>query len=270
MRPQNNLIKLRAFAKINLTLKVSPKRSDGYHEIDSIMQSVSLHDEIELKKIPSGVKISCTIDIKDNIAAKAAQMVLKECNIDGGVDIHINKQIPLAAGMAGGSADAAAVIYGINALYGLNLHVTKLMDIGSRIGSDVPFCLVGGTARCTGIGERVEKLDQRSGNSFILVVPDISVPTRSVYEEFDRLGPSGEDNELERPAVDLFPGIAKEKQRLMGITGEKWKMSGSGPTLFMEMRDLSEAEKFSPLLQASGIKFNIVRLMEHGVETVSG
>lgn len=155
MQPQNNgPLKLRAYAKINLSLKVSGKRPDGYHDIDSVLQSISLHDEVELKPSASGIKVHCIPHIEGNIAEKGAKMLLEEIKLAKGVEISIKKNIPVSSGLAGGSADAAAVLIGLNKLFNLNLHMTKLIEIGANIGSDVPFCLIGGTARCTGKGRR--------------------------------------------------------------------------------------------------------------------
>jgi 4-diphosphocytidyl-2-C-methyl-D-erythritol kinase len=258
MRSPSSPLQIKAFAKINLSLKVSAKRSDGYHDIDSIMQSISLHDIVEIKPSSSGFKVKCSIDIPNNIAAKTAELMFGE--------ISIKKNIPLAAGLAGGSADAAAVIFGINSLYGLNLHFHRLMEIAAKVGSDVPFCLIGGTARCTGRGEKIEKVGPSSGDAFILVVPDISVTTKLVYEEFDKGLPVFAGNDLEGPAIRLFPGIKAEKEKLNGLTGKIWRMSGSGPSLFMELDNVSESERFTEVLSKNQIRFHVVVRVPQGVE----
>jgi 4-diphosphocytidyl-2-C-methyl-D-erythritol kinase len=266
---KNNSIKLRAYAKLNLSLKVIGKRPDGYHDIDSLMQSVSLHDEIDLKVIDSGVKVKCSISgIEDNTAQKAAELLLAEAKINAGVHIQINKNIPLSAGLGGGSADAAATLIGINKLFDLNFHKEKLMQLGAKIGSDVPFCLVGGTARCTGRGETVVRENPRSGASFILVIPRISVPTRQVYEKFDKVGKGSSENDLEKAATALFPEIGRIKETLISETKQDWKMSGSGSALYLELRDLSDAEKYMESVNKLDAIHHVVKRMDAGVDII--
>lgn len=266
-KAKNNHIKLRAYAKINLSLKVTGKRADGYHNIDSIMQSVSLHDEVEVREIPSGIKVKCSPDIAENIAEKAATLLLEEIKLVKGVEISIKKHIPVASGLGGGSADAAAAIIGMDHVLGLNLHKTKLMEIGAKIGSDVPFCIVGGTCRVAGRGEKVEKTNPHSSAAFILVIPKLEVSTKAVYDEFDKMGAGKNGNDLELAATKLFPEIKKIKDSLVKATGGNWKMSGSGPSLFMELMDMSDAEKHVDKLK--GFEYHIVKRMDLGVETIN-
>ena len=155
-------MKLKAYAKINLTLDVTGKREDGYHTLDTVMQTVSVWDELEIKKINKpGIRLFCNreylpVDTK-NTAFRAAQYFFEHCGITGqGLTIHIRKYVPSRAGMGGGSADAAAVLHGLNKMFKANLPLETLVELGAKVGADVPFCVVGGTCRCQGIGEQVE------------------------------------------------------------------------------------------------------------------
>jgi len=264
---KNNAIKLRAYAKLNLSLKIIGKRSDGYHDIDSIMQSISLHDEVDINIIESGIKIHCSIPgIENNTAQKAAGLLLAEAKIKTGVNIQIKKNIPISAGLGGGSADAAATLIGLNKLFDLNLHKDILLEIGAKIGSDVPFCLVGGTAKCRGKGEIVEKINPQTGSVFMLVIPKIEVSTKAVYDKYDQVDIGPSENALEKAAVILFPEIGKIKESLNRATGQTWKMSGSGPTLYLELRDLSEAEKYTDAVSSLNAIHHVVKRTDIGVE----
>jgi len=268
MRSQkNNAIKLRAYAKLNLSLKITGKRPDGYHDIDSIMQSISLHDEIDLKIIGSEINVHCSIPgIENNTVQKAAFLLLAEAKIKTGVNIQIKKNIPISAGLGGGSADAAATLIGLNKLFDLNLHRDKLLEIGAKIGSDVPFCLVGGTARCTGRGEKMEKINPRTGSSFMLAIPKVKVSTKVVYDKYDETGAGPSENALEKAAFSLFPEIGKMKKTLDKATGQDWKMSGSGPTLYIALGDLSEAEKYQDAVSSLNAIHHVVKRTDVGVE----
>jgi len=269
MPQKSDFVKLRAFAKLNLSLKITGKRPDGFHEIDSIMQSISLHDEVEIAPSAGGITVHCSAaEIKDNTAIKAAELILSEAKRTAGVNIHIKKNIPLASGMAGGSADAAATLIGMNKLFGLNLHIEKLIELGGKIGSDVPFCMVGGTARCTGRGEKILRLNPHSGAAFILVFPDLALPTKLVYDKFDIVGPGKNGNDLEKAAFELFPVISELKCELESETGRTWKMSGSGPTLFMELDGLADSEKHLEVLSGMNLRYQVSKRMDSGVEFI--
>jgi 4-diphosphocytidyl-2-C-methyl-D-erythritol kinase len=264
---KNDHVRLRAFAKINLSLKILGKRDDGYHDIDSIMLSVSLHDEIILKPSDAGITVNCsTPGIKNNIVQRASELLFTEAKIKTGADITIKKNIPLSAGLGGGSADAAATLVGLNSLFGLNMHIGKLMEIAAKLGADVPFCLVGGTARCLGIGDKIEKINPKTGSAFLLVMPRIQVSTRDVYNRYDEIGSGDSDNELERAAFGMFPKIGEIRETLDGITRKGWKMSGSGPALYLELMDLSESEKYLPLISKLDCVNHLVKRMDFGVE----
>lgn len=199
-------MRLKAHAKINLTLDITRKRHDGYHDLDTVMQSISLYDTVDLTKNKQGVinltcsKITLPLDIH-NTAYKAAELIFKHCGItDTGVNIHINKNIPSEAGMGGGSADAATVINGMNKLFDLNLTREELVEIGSKVGADVPFCLKCSTSRCTGIGDVIEELKPLPDCHILICKPDVGVSTAYAYDVCDKY-----------PQDDYFlsPGITK-------------------------------------------------------------
>ena len=186
-------IVLEAAAKLNLSLDITGIREDGYHLLDSVMQSIGLYDKVILVKTESGV--SLTVDNPNipsdnkNTAYKAAEVFFAETGILGGVEISIEKNIPFFAGMGGGSADAAAVIVGLNELYETNLPVERLQELGLKVGADVPFCIVGGTARVRGIGEIVEPLTNLDSALFVVVMPkDKGISTKEAYGRYDKLG----------------------------------------------------------------------------------
>lgn len=251
-------IRISAPAKINLSLDINGTRADGYHNVEMIMQSIALHDVIEITKIPRGIELASSSeklpDGKENLAYRAAELILRENNINKGVAIYIDKNIPLAAGLAGGSTDAAAVLNGINILFDLDLDYYLLQELASRIGMDVVFCLRGGTVLATERGDNLSQLPDIKRQDLILVKPPISVSTARIYQEYDRLQP-----EVNVPTRALVEAI-KSKDKLDWNQG--WKnvlqpvtekmvtdvreiinllknfnlnfitMSGSGPTIY--------------------------------------
>lgn len=253
---------LRAFAKINLSLFIVGKRPDGYHEIDSVMQSVSLFDEIKISKNSGGINISFDLDTlpkgQDNIAYKAADLFFSETGIVPGCDIFISKRIPIAAGLAGGSADAAAVLVGLNSIFDSKMTQEDLMILGSKIGSDVPFCTVGGLCRCLGRGEIVQQLKDEEktvadGTYFVLVKPDFPVSTKWAYENFDFsqkkiFNPDDGitlHNDLESVVIKKYPEIDDIKKQMVRLGAVYSQMSGSGPTVFCIANDFETAKKIS-------------------------
>ena len=176
-------------AKLNLTLDVLGKRPDGYHELETVMQSVDLRDEVYITLTDRpGIKVDISRDDlpRDLLAGKAAQVFLSYVNLpDQGVEVYINKRIPDKAGLAGGSSDAAAVIRGLDALLDTGLSETELLDISGRVGSDVPFCLLGGTRLCRGCGEIMTELPELPDCSIVIVKPDFSVSTPELFAALD-------------------------------------------------------------------------------------
>lgn len=261
------MISLKAHAKINLSLDVLNKRDDGYHNLRMIMQTIQLHDTIFIEKIPSGVEIDCVASYvpnnSTNIACKAAEAMISKFNLDAGVRIKIDKKVPVAAGLAGGSADAAAVIKGVNSLFNLSIQQNELMDIASTIGADVPYCIMGGTALAEGIGEELTSLSLLKDIPILIVKPKIGVSTAWVYKnlDFDKIisRPDTEAlisaiqnkdikfiaqnmrNVLESVTVIKHPIIEKIKKILLEEGAIGSMMSGSGPSVFGIFEDKDKA-----------------------------
>lgn len=251
-------IKIPAPAKINLALDIQDKRPDGYHNVEMIMQSIGLADVITIKKSDEGIKVTTSNDRlsggKSNLAYQAAELILSETGVKSGVEIDIKKNIPLSAGLAGGSTDAAAVLKGINKLYQSGLTQVQLANLAARIGSDVPFCLRGGTAYAHGRGELIKQLPDIKKIYLVLVKPPVSVSTARIYQEYDRILPErkssidkfhvllkeGKDikwnegwyNILEPVTTTIVPDIIKIKNLLLKKGAIFSLMSGSGPTVF--------------------------------------
>lgn len=260
---------IKAYAKINLGLDVVKRLPNGYHQIRTVMQSVNICDELTLEKRGGGISVSTDSDElpvdEDNLVYKAARLMLEKGEISSGVHIHLQKRIPIAAGMAGGSADAAAVMKGINRLYDLNLSPEPLAGYGVRIGADVPYCLMGGTVLAEGIGERLTRLPPMPDCSVLVAKPDINVSTKFVYEHLDTKGISRHpdidgmcgalhagalrgiaermENVLETVTIPAHPiiEILKDKMRELGAMNSL--MSGSGPTVFGLFEDRSLARQ---------------------------
>lgn len=278
-------LRLRSFAKINLSLKILGLRADGYHEIDSQMQTVSLCDEIELSVSGSGVSVRCDSPLvpsgEANIAYRAARHFLDFCKIDAGLNVNINKRIPVAAGLAGGSSNAAAVLNGCDILFKTALSRTQISSLGADVGSDVPFCLVGGRARIRGRGEIVEQLSILPKMHFVLVVPDIKVPTKWAYEEFDRwamrkkgtmrhLEPRDSANEtfmndFEEAISSKFPEIKRIKQVLLSAGSTAASMSGSGPAVYGLAQDEAAAKRISEVLLKDFPRTFVVSNVNYGL-----
>ena len=186
-----NSISLKSRAKINLSIDVIGKREDGYHIVEMIMQTIDLYDDIKLKELEEDniiIKSECSyIPLnEDNIVYKAAKLIKEKMDIKKGIEIFIKKNIPVAAGMAGGSSNAAAVLVGLNELWKLCLSKDELRDLGLKLGADVPFCIEGGTALAEGIGEKLTYIKGINKDVNILVCkPDIFVSTKEVYQSLD-------------------------------------------------------------------------------------
>ena len=180
-------IQLKALAKINLVLDVLRRREDGYHEVKMIMQTIGLHDDLEIRKTKTpGIQVKTNLYYlptnENNLVYKAAKLLMDEFQIQDGVSIQLKKRIPVAAGMAGGSSDGAAVLWGINQMYGLGLSMQALMERGVRLGADVPYCIQRGTALAEGIGEKLSVLPPMPKCTILIAKPGISVSTKFVYE----------------------------------------------------------------------------------------
>lgn len=185
-------MKIKAYAKINLSLDITGKREDGFHTLDTVMQSVSVCDEVEINRVEEpGVRLRCSkeylpVDEK-NTAYRAAQLFLRRCGLEGeGVELSIRKTIPSRAGMGGGSADAAAVLLGLNQLYGAGLDLAGLVSLGVQVGADVPFCIRGGACRCTGVGEILEPAPSLPDCFLVICKPPAGMSTPRAYALVDR------------------------------------------------------------------------------------
>ncbi len=259
-----NTLTLYAPAKINYLLDVIGKRPDGYHELRMIMQRVNLCDEISLTITDTpGITVTCdakgTPDGPGNIAWKAARALFDIFETDKGIRIEILKRIPVAAGLGGGSSDAASVLMGMNTLFNLGLTEQKLMDIGCKLGADVPFFIFKKTALAEGVGEKLSPLNDIPKCWILLVNPGVRVSTAWVYRSL-QLTNRGElnkmpeffesiehlvsylSNDLESVTITAFPVIADIKARMMNSGAVGSLMSGSGPTVFGVFKSFAEAE----------------------------
>ena len=267
----DTLLTLSANAKINLTLDILGTREDGYHEVAMIMQEISLHDTLSMGKINQGISLTIVIEgqqgtlpaDESNLCWKAAALVQKEYNLQEGVEIHLTKRIPMAAGLAGGSADAAAVLKGMNHLFRLGMTEARLCELGARLGSDIPFCIMGGTMLATGRGEVLTRLPSFPRLSVVLAKPPVGVSTAWAYKTYDA-GYDGPhpDNEAMLEAIhggdahkaaDLLcnvlegvtetehPVIADYKRLMIEHGAMASMMSGSGPTVFGLVREKQQA-----------------------------
>ncbi len=261
---------MKAYAKINLGLDVLRRREDGYHDVRMIMQNVSLYDKLTLKKIPKDeILLSSNVgslpNNEKNLVYKAISLIKKECGVTGGVKAELEKKIPMAAGMAGGSADAAAALVGMNRLFELGLSMEQLMEMGVKIGADVPYCIMGGTALSEGIGEILTPLKPLPHCYILIAKPRISVSTRFVYEnleadklqshpDIDGMMAAIEEDDLKGVADRLanvletvtekkYPIIGKIKAAMVEAGALNSLMSGSGPTVFGIFEDKETAKK---------------------------
>lgn len=267
---QAGCVVVRAPAKINLFLEVLAKRADGYHEIATLMVAINLFDTLEMRALPAG-KIELTCDEPalstgpDNLVQKAAHALCATAGLKGGASIHLKKRIPMAAGLGGGSSDAAAALTGLNDLWKLGLSITQLSSIGSRLGSDVPFFLTAHAAWCTGRGDHVSPVTAGKPTWLVLVCPANGCSTAEVYRRV-RIPAHAEDgngmiealrtgnveemgkrlhNRLEEAAGAVTPDVRFWKQRLASLHPAGTVMTGSGSTVFGLCRDEAEAKRIA-------------------------
>ena len=273
-------ISLKALAKINLGLDVVRRRDDGYHEVRMIMQTINLFDRLEIKKIKeSAIKIHTNLFFlpvnENNLVYKAAKLLIDEFGIQEGVCVGLTKQIPVAAGMAGGSTDAAAMLFGMNRLFGLGLSKKQLMERGVKIGADVPYCIMRGTALAEGIGDKLSPLPAMVKCPVLIAKPQISVSTKFVYQnlklddktvhpDIDRLIEDIRNkdlkavsdhmgNVLESVTIPNYPVISQIKEQMMDSGAVGSMMSGSGPTVFGLFDDSRTAQLAFGKIKRSGL-----------------
>lgn len=261
---------LKALAKINLGLDVLGRRENGYHDVRMVMQTIHLYDDVILEKTKEpGIHLETNLSYlpvdENNIAYKAAKLLRDEFGITEGIRIRLKKFIPVAAGMAGGSTNAAAVLFGMNRMYGLGLTEQQLKDRGVKLGADVPYCIMRGTVLAEGIGEILTPLPPMPKCYVLIAKPGISVSTKIVYEKFDALKDvehpdidrlmlglengklaevaSSMGNVLEGVTIGLYPVIENIKQVMIQEGALNAMMSGSGPTVFGIFEDRRTAKK---------------------------
>ena len=252
-------ISLKALAKINLGLDVVRRREDGYHEVRMIMQTIHLYDRLDIKRTKeSGIQIQTNLSFlpvnENNLIYKAAKLLMDEFSITDGVSVKLDKRIPVAAGMAGGSTDAAAMLFGMNRLFSLGLTKRQLMERGVQIGADVPYCIMRGTALAEGIGEALSPLPPMVKCPVLIAKPSISVSTKFVYQNLklddttihpdidllidDIKAKNLHDiaahmgNVLETVTIPNYPVIDEIKKHMLSNGAVGAMMSGSGPTVF--------------------------------------
>lgn len=263
-------MKIKAYAKINISLDVvGKKEEDGYHLLKMIMQNIDLYDEIYVEKCKQDIKLDCNksyvpTDFR-NLAYKAAILFKERYNIEDGVYINIIKNIPVSAGLAGGSADAAAILKAMNRIFEINASDEELMELGLKLGADIPYCIKGGTALCEGIGEKITELKPFKDKILVLVKPGFGVSTKEVYKAFeldkarvhpktDKLINAMENDDLYYVAnnmKNLLENVTLRKHNILirikddmercGAIGSM--MSGSGPSVFAFFNDMLKAQR---------------------------
>lgn len=271
-------ISLKALAKINLGLDVVRRREDGYHEVRMIMQTIHLYDRLDIKRTKeSGIQIQTNLSFlpvnENNLIYKAAKLLMDEFSITDGVSVKLDKRIPVAAGMAGGSTDAAAMLFGMNRLFSLGLTKRQLMERGVQIGADVPYCIMRGTALAEGIGEELSQLPPMVKCPVLIAKPSISVSTKFVYQnlklddatihpDIDRLIAdiraknlydiaAHMGNVLETVTIPNYPVIDEIKKHMLSHGAVGAMMSGSGPTVFGLFDDEATAKKAYKAMRSS-------------------
>ena len=254
-----NQIELKALAKINLGLDVLGRRENGYHDVRMVMQSIYLYDEVRIEKAePEEISVISNLSFlptgEGNIAYKAAKLLKDEFQIKDGIKITLNKHIPVAAGLAGGSSNAAAVLFGMNRMFWLGLSQKELMERGVKLGADVPYCIMRGTVLAEGIGEELSVLPAMPKCTVLIAKPPVSVSTKVVYEALDsgtivkhpdidgiieglqnrdlRQVAASMGNVLEDVTIPMHPVIEDIKNEMKACGALNAMMSGSGPTVF--------------------------------------
>lgn len=251
-------ITLNAYAKINLGLDIVNRLPNGYHTVDMVMNQVELHDTVTIKKADTGFFMdmviesdnSQTLDLPcddSNLCIKAAKAILEYSNVNSGANIHLTKRIPVSAGMAGGSTDAAAVLTGLNELYNLQLTNNQLCDIAVKIGADVPYCIVGGTMRAQGIGEELTPLTPFAPIDILIAKPPVGVNTKIAYSQFDSI-----DNPYHPDIQSLVNSINSQKS----ITDLTSRMGNSFEQFIIPERP--EIDQLKHIMNTNGALFSLM------------
>ena len=288
----------KAFAKINLALDVLGRRPDGYHDVRMIMQTVALCDRLILEAEPDlpGIRFACSDPglpaDERNLAVRAAKLLMEEAGVGQGLSIRLEKGIPEAAGLAGGSADAAETLKGVNRLFGLGFPAEELMRLGAKIGADVPYCILGGTALAEGIGEILTPLRDIPDCAVLLAKPPARVSTKEVYEALDAAEIAGHpdidgmigcigngdlrgtalraSNVLEPVTAAREPAIRILEEEMLKRGALCAKMSGSGPTVFGLFGDRADAEAAASLIEKEHPETAVYLTKPAGAGEVSG
>lgn len=260
---------VKAYGKINISLDIVGKREDGYHLLKMIMQNVDLYDSMSFEKCSKGINITCNKPYiptdERNLVYKAAKLFMDTYDIKEGINIYLKKNIPVAAGMAGGSADAAAVFKALTEVFKIDADDNELMNLGVKIGADVPYCIMGGTALCEGIGEVITPLAPFKNHILVLVKPNFGVSTKEVYKNLDiskifkhpdtevlirameeeRLEDvcNNMKNLLENVTLRKYPVLKRIKEDMVKMGAMGSMMSGSGPTIFAFFDDMLKAQR---------------------------
>jgi 4-diphosphocytidyl-2-C-methyl-D-erythritol kinase len=255
----------KAPAKINLFLMVLRKRADNYHDIASLMQKITLYDELSFSLRPQGIILNCPDsdlpNTADNLVFRAAQAIFNYVNYPSGIEITLNKNIPQAAGLGGGSSDAATTLMAINEICELNLNKTRLMELGAKLGADVPFFIFSNAALAYGIGDKLTDMPNLPKLNLVLINPGFPLSTKVVYENLNLRLTSEKinysippiltlknliselHNDLESVSIKMHPDLQNLKQLLLDHGAQGALMSGSGPTLFGIFSDENSAKK---------------------------
>ena len=283
------MIKLHAYAKLNLSLDVTGRRDDGYHELDSIMQSISLADTVQINRAET---ITVAFDVPDvnpanNTVHAATRAFFAHTGVNGGADIRIQKRIPRMAGLGGASADAAAVLIGLNHLFDTRLSATTLATLGVKLGADVPFALTGGTARAKGIGEQLKTLHLQAPFYAVVVKPHIGVSTAEAFGRYRASAPVAVSaaeyallkgdialfeqyagNALGMAALSIAPEIIKAAGALLAAGAGKALMSGSGSAMFSVFSDADAAKEAASRVKGAFELCGAYRFVDKGVDII--
>lgn len=301
-------VRARAYAKINLILSVGPRRPDGYHELRSLMQSVGLHDTLDMSLARSGaepVRLRCTHPEVPgdgrNLVVRAVEAFQAEFGAVDPVSVTLEKGIPVAAGLAGGSADAAAALAALSSLYERSGSNGRLSALAAGLGVDVPFCLIGGTARAEGVGEKLTSLPVHPGIWLVLWKPPGGVPTAETYRRLDEIRPLTADwpglaevearleaasaalaandltslggllyNDLTPVTEALRPEVRRARERLLAAGAAGALMSGSGPTVFALAESEAAAHELSSAVRDLPGEVYVTRMVGRGVQLDAG
>ncbi len=278
MDNNNNVISLKAHAKVNLFLEVLGKRDDGYHEIETVMQEIDLADNLQFEETQKGITLECSDKSvplnQDNLVCKAANLILKECGIKKGVLINLEKKIPVGAGLGGGSSDAATTLKALNSLWKVGLNDEDLMELAAKLGSDIPFFIKGKTSLCSGRGEKIYPVEVKNKMDYIVLFPHVHISTETIYKNLIiDLTKKRKDvsffstalkhsevtdigklifNRLEEAVFKTYSELQQVKSSLEVFDFCGLSISGSGSAFFGLCSDRRQAEVIKSKIELSG------------------